>query len=356
MAPSKLRLSLIDDDSGFRSLREPWTALCSRVAHPCPFLSFDWCWHAWKRVAEPRRYSLRLIVGHDADHLVLVWPLMASHRELHMLSARVFEYRDVVAERSESASSRLDQAWSFVQRSAAADSFVFQNLHPESPLCPILAGSRGATCAGGGWSHVIGLEDYTGWSPYAAALPKSLVRDQGRQWRRIRERLPGISLQVVDQASDVAATVDWIVRQKAAWATARGVATVWCAEADKLAFLKAVMPALLEDRSLVLARLGNAATTVSAGWGYRCGSDFTLHAFAYDPAYETYSPSRLLLEQLVQYSFERGFRTFDLMRGDEQFKRVWATRQVRTESFRGYLNWQGALAMKLAAWRSARAG
>ena len=52
----------------------------------------------------------------------------------------------------------------------------------------------------------------------------------------------------------------------------------------------------------MLARRCRAANaTVSAGWGCVCGGEFLGHAFAYDKAYATYSPSRLFVESVLQH-------------------------------------------------------
>src|SRR5262249_47013657 len=101
-------------------------------------------------------------------------------------------------------------------------------------------------------------------------------------------------------------------------------------------------------RNLVLATLSDGDTTVSAGWGYVCGSEFLFHVFTYDAAYENYSPSRLFLESLVRWCFRKGIRTFDFMPGEEPYKRIWATDDVRTESYIGPLSWRGACLLRLA--------
>ena len=115
--------------------------------------------------------------------------------------------------------------------------------------------------------------------------------------------------------------------------------------------LKSVAKSARDDGRLVLATLSDGDTTISAGWGYVCGSEFLFYAFAYDMDFATYSPSRLFLEGILQYCFRNGIRTFDFLPGDEAYKRIWATDYVHQESYLGALNWRGELLLRFSRTR-----
>ena len=115
--------------------------------------------------------------------------------------------------------------------------------------------------------------------------------------------------------------------------------------------LKSIANSARHDGRVVLATLSDGDTTMSAGWGYVCGSEFLFYAFAYDSAYATYSPSRLFLEGLLQYCFRNGIRTFDFLPGDEPYKRIWATDYAQQQSYVGALNWRGELLLRLSRTR-----
>jgi len=69
----------------------------------------------------------------------------------------------------------------------------------------------------------------------------------------------------------------------------------------------------MRDGTLVLAALRDAERIISAGWGYRHGDGFLFHAFAYDPDFAKYSPSRLYLECLIKHCMATGVKEFDFM-------------------------------------------
>lgn len=351
MNPSVLGFSTIEESIGFQSLEQPWKALWARLGHPHLFSSFDWCWNAWRLVAERRGYKLRLVCGWLDGRLVLIWPMMEDGGVLRMLSSETLEYRDIIVEPSEHASQWIDDAWSHVLATTRADTFIFQNLRLPNALGAKLAQVRGARRIGGGWCPLVRLDRFADWDAYAATLPKALVSDQRRQWKRLRQALPEVSFRLVDSADRIEPVMEWIGRHKLRWGEARGNRAIWFSSEDIHALLKSVAECALDDGRLVLATLSDGDTTTSAGWGYVCGGEFLFHAFAYDLAYATYSPSRLFLENLLQYCFRHGIRTLDFMPGEEAYKRIWATDYVSTESYMGALNWRGKLLLRLGRTR-----
>ena len=327
-----LELGLVTDSRAFEALQREWQLLADSAREPHMFRSFSWCWNAWRVVAEPRGYALRLVTGRVSDLLVLVWPMMEKDHVLRMVSAEILEYRDLLVRDSPLSERWIDEAWQFVQDRVRPDLMMFQNLRLPNFVAARIASKRGAHAIGGGWCPVIRLDRFDGWVAYAKTLPKSLISDQRRQWKRIRDALPDLAFRVVDTAAEIAPTLEWITRHKIAWAKKCG-RIVWH-ESDAIARLLAqVVHEHLAMGRLVLAKLAARDTVVSAGFGYVYAGEFHFHVFAYDEAYATYSPSRLFLESIVRWCIEHGVRTFDFMPGEEPYKRTWATDYVRTTSY-----------------------
>ena len=346
MNPPALDLSTVEESDGFQSLQEPWDALWTRLDHSQIFSSFDWCWNAWRLVAQRRGHKLRLVCGRVDGRLVLIWPMMEDSGVLRMLSSETFEYRDIIVEPSEHASRWVDDAWSYVLATTRASTFFFQNLRLPNALGAKLAQVPGARQIHGGWCPLVRLDRFADWDAYASTLSKSLVSDQRRQWKRLRQALPAMSFRLIESADMIEPMMAWIGRHKVSWGEARGK-SVWFTSEDIHTLLKSVVDCTLKDGRLVFAMLSDGETTISAGWGYVCGSEFLFHAFTYDVAYATYSPSRLFMENILQYCFRNGIRTFDLMPGEEAYKRIWATEYVRQESYIGALNWRGEMQLRL---------
>jgi CelD/BcsL family acetyltransferase involved in cellulose biosynthesis len=96
-----------------------------------------------------------------------------------------------------------------------------------------------------------------------------------------------------------------------------------------------------------VGRLGSGEATLSVGYGVVRGERFLFEGFAYNPEFARLSPSRLLLEQLVRWCFERRLAVFDLSPGNDLYKLQWADGRVAVLDEVVPLNAWG----RVAAWR-----
>ena len=285
--------------------------------------------------------------GRLDGRLVLIWPMMEDSRVLRMLSSETLEYRDIIVEPSEHAQRWVEDAWSHVLATTRASSYIFQNLRLPNALAAKLAQLPNAKLIGGGWCPLVRLDRFADWDAYASTLPKSLVADQRRQWRRVRQALPAVSFSLVDSVDVIEPVMDWISRHK--------VAGVRCGATGGLVQRRGY-PRPAQVRCEVRSGWQPARACHAVGWGrndlcwlgLRLRQRIPLSRVHYDTAYATYSPSRLFLEDILRYCFRNGIRTFDFMPGEEAYKRVWATDYVRQDSYIGPLNWRGELLLRFS--------
>lgn len=346
---SRLSLSVVDSADDLLQLQDEWNLLYEGVGTQHFFHSFAYCWHVWRSVGEKMGYKLHVIVGRQEGVLVLVWPLMIAGRVLRMLSSGTLEYRDLIVDKSAHADAWMNQAWEFVSKTPSVDLFHFQNLREPSNLQRLLSGRHRAKPVGGGWCPVIRLSRYDSWDSYALQLPRSMRSDQRRQWARTRDLIPDISFEIVEDPTQIDSMIDWIMDQKIRWLKAKALNANNFGSAEMRDLFKELSKSPRGRDGLVLARLSDAHTTISAGFGYRFRNEFLFHVFAYDTAWANLSPSRLFLEQLLRWCISEKIETFDFMPGLEPFKEVWADDLVRTDSYMGSLTRWGSF---LLWWHS----
>ena len=347
--PTRLEVAHVDKTEALHGLREEWVRLCARTREPHFFHGPDWAWHAWRDVAQGLGRKLCVITGRLDGRLVLVWPMMIDRRTLRMLSSDTLEYRDIVVEDDPRSMDWMRQAWQAVRRLRGVDVFLLQNLRAPSNLDRLMRTLPGALPVGGGWCPVIRLGAHADWDAYSRHLPRSMLNDQRRQWRRAREVLPDLGFEVLSGRERIAPMLDWILAHKVRWLEERGKNAAHFAGVPMRTLFEQVLGAAAGRGELVLARLGGANATVSAGFGYRFGRRFLFHVFVYDAAHARLSPSRLFLEGLVRWCLDNGVDEFDFMPGDEAYKAVWADDVVRTDSWAGALTpWGRVLLLKIA--------
>ncbi len=326
---SEVSFTVVSDTEAFRALEADWRDLCGRAEPHSIFLKFDWQWRAWQHVAAARGYGLRILAGRVGERLVLIWPLVLNRRLVRFLCSEKFEYRGALVERGPLASEWLAAAWRQTRRLAGGDAVDLRNLPADSRLAGFLEGAAGRGRRRSAGSPVIRLNRFAGWDDYAASLPKGLLSDQQRQWRRLKKASDRHQFHVVDEAGEIDALVDWIFTHKLAWAAKRGIATGVFSTAEYRAFIRAVLHDSLAAGNLVLCRLGAKEQILSAGFGFIDGRRFIFYMFSYDEAYQTFSPSRLLMERLIRRCMEMGLDTFDFLPGNEAYKRIWADSEDR---------------------------
>ncbi len=343
-AQQVLEIRIIQTCDGFLALKDEWNVLCARSDTNHFFQSFDWVWQVWNSVAKIRGRKLFIVIGRLGGRLVLVWPLMIADKTLRLISSDTLEYRDLLVEKHPCAESWLQTSWEFIRRNCHTDLYMFQNLRDPANLHQFASQTTAFTAIGGGWCPVIRLDKYADWNGYFQQLPKSLLCDQRRQWKRANEALPGLDFHIVTNGQEHAAIINWIIQHKLAWLSTKQKYAVYFATAEMQNLFKNAAIAANAQHSYVIAKLSAGETIISAGFGYKFGSNFLFHVFSYDDHWNKLSPSRLFLEKLVHWCFDNGVKTFDFMPGDEQYKTIWANDLVRTDSYIGALTaWGGIL-------------
>jgi CelD/BcsL family acetyltransferase involved in cellulose biosynthesis len=82
-----------------------------------------------------------------------------------------------------------------------------------------------------------------------------------------------------------------------------------------------------------LSALTCSSKVVSAHLGFMGRGCFYYTFPAYDPAYRQFSVGHLLLQHLIDQSFEQGFSTFDLGEGDFPYKAKWVTHRLLLSTY-----------------------
>jgi CelD/BcsL family acetyltransferase involved in cellulose biosynthesis len=65
-------------------------------------------------------------------------------------------------------------------------------------------------------------------------------------------------------------------------------------------------------------------------FGFRCGHSLWDYSKAYDPKFSRLSPGTMLIPAVLDYGYANGYREYDFLRGEEQYKMRWSTGFHRT--------------------------
>jgi CelD/BcsL family acetyltransferase involved in cellulose biosynthesis len=99
------------------------------------------------------------------------------------------------------------------------------------------------------------------------------------------------------------------------------------ARADVIAFHRDLLNRI--DRSHVWLRgLRYRGALIAVFYGYALGGRISYYQLGHDPAWGTFSPGVVLLQETIREAFERGFTEYNFLQGEEEFKYRW-TSQIR---------------------------
>ena len=304
-----------------------WNALADQHGGAHFFQTFDYAWRLWRHVAEPKGRRLHLLVGRAEGRVVLIWPLMMDGRCLRFLSSDKCEYRDVLVEDSPQAPHWLRLAWQFIRTETDADYVHFQDVDQGSGLSALLRCEERRGWVKAWSSRLIDLDAFSTWRDYEEALPKKLRQDQKRQWRRLRDQGAEPRFRVLEEWAEALWTLDWILERKAQWMRENEIPVEGFVDSRYTAFIRALAEDDATRSKTLTCNLTVDDRIVSAALGFVHRGRFTFWNFAYDEEWRAYSPSRLLLEEIIKWCLSEGLSEFDFMPGDTGYKERWARQE-----------------------------
>jgi hypothetical protein len=164
------------------------------------------------------------------------------------------------------------------------------------------------------WSQ---FPDWAAMDSFINSRNKGLPGDSRRQLRRLERELGPVQFQFHDTRPHVFAAC---VKFKGAQYRSSGLPDLMGQPRNVELFAQLLTAGLLRVSSL---EAGDTLLAVHFGLEH----DRKMYSWvpAYDPAYQRYSPGRLLLEGLLRASFDAGHREFDFLIGEESYKWDYAT-------------------------------
>ncbi len=159
-----------------------------------------------------------------------------------------------------------------------------------------------------------------GWKDYEARWKSSAVtrtHDGARQRRRLEKEFGPVRFQLDDPRPEV---FDALVRWKSAQYKATGLTDMFADPRNVALFRR-----LRERGVLLVSSLSAGETLLAVHFGSSHDGRLGWWVPAYDAQFGKFSPGRLLLEELLAASYNRGDVEFDFLIGDEPYKFQYAT-------------------------------
>lgn len=312
-------------EAAIDALKPEWNELYRKSIDPYYSQSFEWCWCAWKEVGRPRGRTLHCLVGAEDGRVVLIWPFVVYRRFLwsfaRPLGPETSEYSSVLVEDSPEADRRTAAAWQQLRHMVPCDVLLFPFVRDGSAVHRLVSAksvvklSEKFTTSQVDWA---GSQD---WETYYRSLRKKQRLDINRRRRRLAE-IGEITFEASVEAGQLASVIDWIFGQKRQWLIRTKRRSNWFNTDEYRNFLVAIADQTAHESRVIVSALKLDGRVIAAAIGRIEGARAETFLSAFDPSFGIFSPSHILYEEFLKWSFERRLDV-DFRIGNEDFKDHW---------------------------------
>lgn len=307
------------DDAALDRLADDWRALHAAVG-ATPFQSWEWARAWW---SHRRRGRLLVLCARDGGALVGVLPLTIARRRVTFLGAPEADYQDLLALPGRADEVR-DACAAWLAAAPEWDVVDLPDVPEASPLAALAAPSP---------SLVVRRHPHR-VCPYLAldgdwrlAAGKQLRTRLGQKRRRLdRDFRVEFDLAGADELPHALDDLFWLHDRR--WRR-RGLRGAF-ARPSVRDFHRELAARFCARGWLRLHRLRVDGKTRAAFYCFGDGARVYYYLSGFDLALGRYSPGAVLMARAVEEAQASGARVFDLLRGDENYKREWGARERRT--------------------------
>ncbi|MEZ5667414.1 MAG: GNAT family N-acetyltransferase [Alphaproteobacteria bacterium] len=324
-----LAFSVLQGPQELAALQADWAALYGG----CPDRRFclcpDWGARMWARAAARLGRRPLVIVGRDAEGCRLVWPLVVYRQRLwrvvQPMSEDLSDFDDILVAAHPDADRWRSDAWALMLRTVRPDMVVCRRVPAGSGLDRLLGEAAGA------WqresaSPYVDFRRFDGWDGYYRSLSRK-TRSTNRNRRNRLERFGPLAFVEVSEPAAAEALIGWMFREKhrrlGARAHSRQEKTTHAQFGADLPFLQDAATTAFRGGQMRLFRLSAGAATVAVMSGLVAERRLIGWLYAYDPAFLSGGPGRVLLLESLRWAQQAGFDTVDFMPDPEPYKAEW---------------------------------
>jgi CelD/BcsL family acetyltransferase involved in cellulose biosynthesis len=354
-----LRTEIVTEPARFTALRSQWNDLWDRSSGYI-FQSHDWI-SGWLRGVQDRReIRLQIALGWEGEKLCAAMPCAVHRRSgLRVLtwSAQLFsDYCDVLIDKDYEIGGLLTMLWDELRRFGSFDLISLQQVRPDAKCRDLLDGLvRTGNRLQNGEREERCMRIENQWrdgEAFFRSLNKKARNNHTRGKRILAELGGSVSFSVIEPTENGAATIDEILRLKEVWLRAYDPTSPLLG-ADR-ALLRSVLDSAWQSGLARIFLLECGGTIAAASINFVYSGRMEAYFTAYDDKFDRASPGTILIVDYARWSFDRGLRHVDFLRGEEAFKFRMANAETMLSSFTGARTLVGQVAVSGHRWLSRR--
>lgn len=343
-----MRLTLIDDESVFAAMAEVWDALLARSAQHNVFLTHSWlhCW--WSVYGGGCRLQIAAVYD-GSNRLLGLLPcysgplqflgVMPFGRGLFLLGGHSAgaDFLDTIVD-PEVEEDVIQMLRRFLQDSSCLfDVISFSGLDENS-----LINRRLRSCLG---TAMVREDEPVEFCPFvilphdrhgfASTLSKK-QREKTAYYRRALERKGEVKCETIENVNDIDGAIDDIMAMRSSRLASKGIATDFIDD-NYRDFHKRSCHRILRDGHLRLTFLTVDGERLAFAYQYDYMGKRFFYQTGFDRKWIKQSVGFVLLGYEIEDAVNRGYTTFEFLRGNEPYKYEWGNvSERRLKAFKLY--------------------
>lgn len=317
-------ITVITDIRAFQELREEWNSLLDASGSWNPFLTWEWMWAWWTHLREGA--TLHVITVHDDGQLIAIAPLMTVRRGLSRrlefigIGAAGADYLDLIVRKGHEAAALAALSQHLDEQQV---SLYLDHLPPNPLAAGLSLTDWNAIEASPDVCPFIDLSGHS-WDSYLASLGPSHRANFRRRLRGLEAKFT-LSFTPVASQDDRRRVVDGLfLFHDQRWT---GGSSTAFSSTPLRAFHQDLTQSALDSGWLRMYALSLNGTLAATMYGFAGDGRFYFYQHGFDTAYSRDSLGLVLMGLSIRGAIDEGMREFDMLYGNEPYKKLWAARQ-----------------------------
>lgn len=330
---NNMNIRVVTDDKEFLSLNDDWDKLAKGLI---PFQRFNWMYTWWKYFKESN--DLKILVINDGDKIFGIAPLFIKNmsffkfltiRKLCFLGDGIAPYSDFLIQQDQNREQVFQLLFRFIFVHLSFDIVWLSNINSQNPHFDLWQK----------YTHLTNLKlevtyrcpkicfsMYTSYKDYFDRLSKN--HKQSLKFRQNKVMKSGIDVEYVfkrDITEEDMKTIATVHIKRQTFLSQRNIPGrfSYFANTKIMDFLKDYFCRCNHDTKILAYMKFNG---LPVSYILLIANENTLFYWntAFDNDYAFFSPTKLLINELIKYAFENNFTHLDFLRGSNLYKLQWS--------------------------------
>ena len=307
------------------NLKKVWETL-ENSTECTPFQSYSWITHWQESVGKPLIHiDLHIVVIYEKEEVIAILPLgkrkLYGVKILEWLGGNITDYMcPLISKKNNSFINDFQYIWKKVKEDLQPIDLVFltkqSNFHENNPFVTKLKNNFLMN------SYQAILNE--NWETFSKEnLSKKVLADSRRQRKRL-SNLGEISFRIVSKEEDTKEITKIMIKQKSRRYVETGSWDMFSTKEYQDFYLN-FQTGFNVPVDIHVSYLSLNNEIIATHWGLVSHDRFYYIMPTHEAGgWEKYSPGKLLLEYLIEWSIKSNLRIFDLTIGDEEYKKKWS--------------------------------